>query len=114
MSLISQTYSIIIDRGISAPGHGKEVVGGLNVVDKRYIYQLMSKVQLPGSVRFDSQIKIHTGTKKKDVSLAKEFKDHLEGEHHQNGVIDQGKSGKIFMERKWTKRKYHVQDNSSV
>ena len=26
MSVISQTYSLIIDRGISAPGHGKEVV----------------------------------------------------------------------------------------
>ena len=43
MSVISQTYSIIIDRGISAPGNGKEVVDGLNAVDKRYIYQLMSK-----------------------------------------------------------------------
>ena len=62
MSVISQTYSIIIDRGISAPGHGKEVVDGLNAVDKRYIYQLMSKVQLPGSVRFDSQNKMHTST----------------------------------------------------
>ena len=79
MSVMSQTYSTIIDRGISAPGHGKEVVDVLNVVDKLYIYQLMSKVQLPGSVRFDSQIKMHTDTENKDVSLAKEFKDHLEG-----------------------------------
>ena len=71
MSVISQTYSLIIDRGISVPGHGKEVVDGLNAVDKYYIYQLMSKVQLPGSIRFDSQIKIHTGTEKKDVSLAR-------------------------------------------
>ena len=71
MSVISQTYSIIIHRGISAPGHGKEVVDGLHAVDKRYIYQLMSKVQLPGSVIFDSQIKIHTVTENKDVSLAK-------------------------------------------
>ena len=78
MSVISQTYSLIIDWGISAPGHGKEVVDGLNAVDKRYIYQLMSKVQLPGSIRFDSQIKMHTGTENKDVSLAHEFKDHLE------------------------------------
>ena len=54
MSVMSQTYSMIIDRGISEPGHGKEVVYGLNAVDKRYIYQLMFKVQLPGSVRFDS------------------------------------------------------------
>ena len=38
MSVMSQTYSIIIDRGISAPRHGKEVMGGHNAVDKRYIY----------------------------------------------------------------------------
>ena len=75
---MSQTYSIIIDHGISEPGHGKEVVDGLNDVDKRYIYQLMSKVQLPGSFIFDSQIKIHTGNENKDVSLAQEFKNHLE------------------------------------
>ena len=68
----------MIDRGIIAPGHVKEVVGGLNAVDKRYIYEFMSKVQLPGSVRFDSQIKMHTGTENKDVSLAKYFKDNLE------------------------------------
>ena len=94
MSVMSQTYSIIIDCGRSAPGNGKEVVDGINAVDKLYIYQLISKVQLPGSIRFDSQIKIHTGTGNKDASLAKEFKDHLEGEHHKNGVIDQEKSRK--------------------
>ena len=43
-----QCYSFIIDQGISETGHGKEVVDGLNAVDKRYIYQLMSNVQLPG------------------------------------------------------------------
>ena len=88
---MSQCYSIIIDQDISAPGHGKEVVHGLNAVDKRYIYKFMSNVQLPVSVRFDSQIKMHTGAENKDVSLAKEFKDHLEEEHRQNGAIDQGK-----------------------
>ena len=54
MSVMSKTYSIIIDRGISAPGPGKEVVDGLNAADKNYIYQFMSKVQLPGLVIFDS------------------------------------------------------------
>ena len=53
------------------------MVDGLNAVDKHYIYQFMSKVYLPESIRFDSQIKIHTGTENKDVSLAKEFKYHL-------------------------------------
>ena len=32
MSVMSQTYFKIIDCGISAPGHGKEVVDGINVV----------------------------------------------------------------------------------
>ena len=51
---MSQCYSIIIDRGISAPGHGKEVVDGLNAVDKRYIYPLVSNVQLTVTNKFDS------------------------------------------------------------
>ena len=77
MSVMSQCYSIIIDCWISAPGHGKEVVDGLNNVDKRYIYQLMYSVQLPGSNRFDSQMQMHTGTQKYDVSLAKQLQEHL-------------------------------------
>ena len=88
---MSQTCSIVTDYGISAPGHGKEVVDGINGVDKRYINKLMSKVQLTGSVRFDSQIKMHTGNENKDVSLSHEFKNHLEEEHLQNCAIDQGK-----------------------
>ena len=35
MSVMSQTYSIVIYHGISALGHGKEVVDGLNSVDNR-------------------------------------------------------------------------------
>ena len=65
----------------------------------------MSKVQLPGLVRFDSQIKMHTGTENKDVSLAKEFKDHLEEEHHQNGAIDQGKHKKKIHGKKMDRQK---------
>ena len=61
MPVMSQCYSVIIDRGISAHGNGKEVVYGLNAVDKCYIYQLISNVQLTRSNRFDPQMQIHTG-----------------------------------------------------
>ena len=81
MSAMFQFYSVIIDRGIIAPGHGKEFVDGINAIDKCYIYQLMPNVHLPGSVRFDSQIKTHTRNQKYDVSLAKEFQQHLKKEH---------------------------------
>ena len=59
-----------IDCGIIAPGHGKEVVYGLNDFDKRYIHQLMSNVQLPVSNIFDSHIIMHSSIKNKDFSLA--------------------------------------------
>ena len=76
MSCMYQCYSIAIDQGISEPGHGKEVVDGLNDVDKRYIYQLMSTVQLPGSNRFDSQMQMYTDNQEYYVSLAMEFQHH--------------------------------------
>ena len=49
MPFMLQCYSVIIDRGISASGHGKEVVDGHNSADKSYIYQIMTNIQLPGS-----------------------------------------------------------------
>ena len=52
MSVMSQTYSIIIDRGISAPGYGKEVVDGLNAVDKH----LYISIDAQGSTSWFSQI----------------------------------------------------------
>ena len=73
MSVMSQCYSVIIDWGISAPRHVKYVVDVINAVDKSYIYQLVSNIHLPGSNRFYSQMKIHTGNQKYDVSLAQEF-----------------------------------------
>ena len=97
---MSQCYSIIIYRGIITPGNGKEVVDGTNAVDKSYIYKLMSTAQLPGSKRFDSQMQMNTGTSKYDVSLAKEFQQHLTKKHRKDGLIDQGKYKKRFMGRK--------------
>ena len=48
MSVMSQCYWVIIDCGISEPGHGKDLVDAINSIYKCYIYQLMSNVQLPG------------------------------------------------------------------
>ena len=46
MSVLSQAFSVVIDRGISAPGHNRYVVYGLNTIEKRFLFQLMSTVQL--------------------------------------------------------------------
>ena len=71
MSIMSQCYSVIIYRNISAPGHVKEVLDGLNAIYKLYIYQLIADVKLPGSKLFGSRVQMHTITQNNDVSLAK-------------------------------------------
>ena len=48
MSVMLWCYSVIIYCDISAHVHGKEVADGLNAIYKQFIYQLMSKVQVPG------------------------------------------------------------------
>ena len=114
MSVMSQCYSIIIDWGISAPWHGKEVLDGLNSVDKRYIYQLITTVQLPGSNIFDSQIQIHTGTQKYDVTLFKEFQHFLKKSTANMVSLIRENTKRRFIKIKWTDRQYHVQDNADV
>ena len=81
MSIMSQCHSVIIDRGISVPGHGKEVVYGLNAVDKSYIYELMSNFKLLGSNIFYYPMQMHTGNQNNDVSVAKDFQQHLTSEN---------------------------------
>ena len=114
MSVFFQCHSIIIDQDISAPVNVKEVVYGCNYIGKRYIYELMSNVQLPGSRTFDSQILMHSCTPKNDVGLAKEPQKHLSKENSKHGIIDKGNYRKISSKRKWTDREYHVQDNADV
>ena len=67
--MLSQYFSVIIERGISAPGHGREVVDGLNSIDKMFLFQLVSTVQFTGENFYDTHMVIHTGTHTSDGSL---------------------------------------------
>ena len=83
--------------------------------DKRYIYiyQLLSNVKLPGSNIFDFQMKMYTGNRNIDVSLAKESqKPDKRISSKMVSLIRSNK--KIFMKRKWIDRQYHVQYNANV
>ena len=37
LSILSHAYNIVIDSGVGAPGHGKDIVDGLNAADKRFL-----------------------------------------------------------------------------
>ena len=86
-----QVFFIIIDRVISAPLHVIEVFDGINAIDKRFLFQLISTVQLPGAKGYNIQMVMHTGTRTSDVSLANEFQKHLSNAALKHGVIYQGK-----------------------
>ena len=83
-----QCYSNIIDCDLGAHGYIKEIVDGINAVDKRYIYQLMSSVQFPGSNRLISHMQMNTGNRKYDKRLVKYFQRHLTKYYRNNGLID--------------------------
>ena len=101
---MSQCYSVIINRGISAPGNVKEVVHGLDATDKRYIYQLISNVQLTGSNKFDSQILMHSCTQKRMSVWLNNPKNICLRSICKHGVIGQGKYSKKDSKIKCTYR----------
>ena len=59
LSMLSQDFYDTIYRGVSAPVHAKEVVGGLNATDKSFPFQLMSTVKIPGGNMYYTQMVIH-------------------------------------------------------
>ena len=57
---VKHAYNIIIDRGVGALGHVREVVDGFNATEKRLILVLMTTVQLSGAADYYSQTIMHT------------------------------------------------------
>ena len=49
MTVLSYSYGIIIYRAINAPGHGKNVVDGINATEKRYLKEKMEPLGKLGS-----------------------------------------------------------------
>eukprot|EP00957_Ditylum_brightwellii_P139642 10642724-Ditylum_brightwellii.AAC.1 len=47
ISTICMQYGIVIDCAVGAQGHGKDVVDGLNVVDKRFFRTAMLRNSIP-------------------------------------------------------------------
>ena len=89
--MLSKAFSVIIDHGISARGHDREVLDGLNAIEKRFLFQLLSTVKLTGAKGYDTQMVMHTGTRASDVSLDSKFQKHLSTAARKHGVIEQGK-----------------------
>ena len=53
-------YIIIVDHGIGAPRHYREIFNGFNTNYKRFLSMLMKTVQLTGVVAYDTHMAMHT------------------------------------------------------
>ena len=73
LSIFSHAYNIIIDCGVGAPGHGRELFYGLNATNKRFIFMLITTLPLLGTAAYESQMVIHTSTANTDIILTRGF-----------------------------------------
>ena len=112
--MLSHAYNNIIYSGVGAPGHGREVVYGLNSTDKWFLSVLITTTELPSEKVYDTQMKIHTSTANTYISLARGFQKHLSDPTCKNVFVDQGKYVKLTSQKNWTESEYHVQDRKCV
>ena len=59
LSLLSKEYNIVIDRAVGAPGHGKDVVDGLNAVDKAFLKKAIMGNKNPEQVQTSKDMLAH-------------------------------------------------------
>ena len=71
MPMLSQVFSVIIDHVISTLENYREFMDGLNTIDKRFLFELMLTVQLPGVKGYETQMVIYTGTRIDYVSFSR-------------------------------------------
>ena len=62
--MLEHAHNIIIYQGVRELGHGKYSVDDLLKTDKTNLSILVTNVQLPCSKSYDTQMEIHTSTKK--------------------------------------------------
>jgi hypothetical protein len=114
LTYLAVKYDTSIDRAIGAPGHGKDIVDGINATDKTY---LASKMCLPGTPEANnSQNRMATEsmTETASKSLAIEAQRLLSLDSRIQGVKGDSKHAKREANATLKHRHYHVQDPDDV
>eukprot|EP00957_Ditylum_brightwellii_P085039 6466309-Ditylum_brightwellii.AAC.1 len=84
ISAISAKYGVVIDLIAGAPGHGKDMVDGLNVVDKRFLSIAMLRNSTQEEAKNKKSMSCHSATPMGSASFVAECK-HL-SQHHTDHV----------------------------
>ena len=115
LSVLACTFGIVIDRAIGAPGHGKDIVDGLNATDKVYLRKKMCMIGTPEAKDSECRMAAHSMIGDAKMSLADEAKRLCEDPKRVSGVkAEGGKRQKREAAAKMQQRIYHVQDPKDV
>jgi len=111
--VLAVSFDVVIDRAISAPGHGKDVVDGLNAMDKIYLRQKMCMIGTPEANDGEKRMAAHAMVEDAKASLAAEAKRLLSDPARKHGVQG-GADRKKLAAGKMSERRYFVQDPKKV
>ena len=113
-SVLSATYQITIDQMIGAPGHGKDIVDGINAVDKKYIRIKMCQISTPEASESEKLMKPHAIVDGEDgkafYSFAAEAKRLCEMPDRIEGTKSYKKSNKREQNAPLKRREYYLHD----
>jgi hypothetical protein len=115
LSVLASAFDITIDRAIGAPGHGKDLVDGLNATDKMYLRKMMCMVGTPEANDSEKRMAAHSMLEGAKKSLAEECARLCSLPERSGGVKSEGgKRAKREGEAKMKERRYHVQDPAGI
>ena len=90
LSVLASTFDIVIDRAIGAPGHGKDLVDGLNATDKVYLRQMMCMIGTPEANDSAALMAAHSMVGDAKMSLAAESARLCSDPARKSGVKSEG------------------------
>ena len=104
LSSLAVKFEVVIDRAVGAPGHGKDVVDGLNAVDKRFLRKAMLRANHPEADSTSNSIDWHSATVGGNVSFAEGCQKALQ--YHADNIAIQvsSKAHKRDNARKYMKK----------
>ncbi len=108
LSMLSAKYNITIGRAVAAPGHGKDLIDGLNAVDKMYLKELMMRTSVAGEANEDRKIKSHSVEEGSAVSIAEEAARLCQIDARAEGAKSNRKHQKREQASTVKQRHYHV------
>ena len=99
--MVAMKYNIVIDCAVGAPGHGKDVVDGLNAVDKRFLRKSMFQIFNPEEGTTRKAMHAHGADSRGMVSFAEECRKLLQQHADHASSMISSKSSKREDNRKF-------------